>query len=625
MSLDLYAREISQDLSRLDGTKTIEPGAFDGFLRGTSIYAMKGLAGTARAIDMAGAPFAMAQDAFTGGTEAQDRYFKEHDEVLNSAVDFWTPKPLEVGVAAEIAGGLIGQLPTIIASPHLAVGAQVLSTAEDLARENVPAGKAVAAGVVQGAGLATGIWMPILGQNAFQRMVIGGAGFNFVQGAATRGATGLILEGTPAAEAFKTLDPKAMTLDVLLGLAFGGMAHISPAQRAQGKAAWEKVQAWAENMKPSEVAAIATLRTAQHLNEDSAPGKPAEPKDIEAHVERMRTAIDQLAKDKPVEVSDLPAPDSNPDNARFTAAARRAEQMQAEGEKLAKAYDLVLEQPIGPANDPLVRMTPESIGEVLVERGPAFQKQGSAEIKVGGYGLVKIIWKHGEKSKTPAELQVTRDDVLRLPEVMREFQPIQDEPGPTGGRLLEWQVERGDGKKVVYSTRKFSQGDERQHVITIMVNEEKSEGMRTKPLSEKTNRLAESPGGAVTARPGDTGQASSSIEQPGGQKDGSAASIETEAPAGQPRGAEPPPPRGSSEGKPAGAEATKPPDPLAIEAARIAKERPGLRVVTGTDAEGKPITKTAAEFLAEAEGGTKALEADQGLLRAAASCLLGIA
>lgn len=624
MSLDLYAREISQDLSRLDGTKTIGPGAFDGFLRGTSIYAMKGLAGTARAIDMAGAPFAMAQDAFTGGTEAQDRYFKEHDEVLNSAVDFWTPKPLEVGVAAEIAGGLIGQLPTIIASPHLAVGAQVLSTAEDLARENVPAGKAVAAGVVQGAGLATGIWMPILGQNAFQRMVIGGAGFNFVQGAATRGATGLILEGTPAAEAFKTLDPKAMTLDVLLGLAFGGMAHISPAQRAQGKAAWEKVQAWAENMKPSEVAAIATLRTAQHLNEDSAPGKPAEPKDVEAHVERMRTAIDQLAKDKPVEVSDLPAPDSNPDNARFSAAARRAEQMQAEGEKLAKAYDLVLEEPIGPANDPLVRMTPEGIGEVLVERGPAFQKQGSADIKVGGYGLVKIIWKHGEKSNEPKGFDVTREDVLRLPEIMREFKPIQDEPGPTGGRLLEWQVERADGKKVIYATRKFTKGDERQHVVSVMVNKEGNESMKAKPLSEKANRPAESPTAEFMSGVRDTGP-QSLLSPEGGQKGGSDASIETEAPAGQPRGAEPPPPRGSSEGKPAGAEATKPPDPLAIEAARIAKERPDLRVVVGTDADGKPITKTAAEFLAEAEGGAKALEADQGLLRAAASCLLGIA
>ena len=50
----------------------------------------------------------------------------------------------------------------------------------------------------------------------------------------------------------------------------------------------EAVRAWAEAATPSQKAAIATLREAQHLNVDSTPGKPLEPVDVQAHV---RTAL----------------------------------------------------------------------------------------------------------------------------------------------------------------------------------------------------------------------------------------------------------------------------------------------------------------------------------------------
>lgn len=443
MSLDLYQRELSDTLSRMGGTKSIEPGVFDGFIRGSGIYAMKGLAKTARAIDMAGAVFPMLEDAFTGGTEAQDRYFREHDEVFGGAVDHWTPRPLEVGTAAEIVGGLVSQLPIIVASPHLAVGSTLLSTAEDLAAKGVEPGKAIAVGATQAAGLGVGIWMPVLGQNAVQRILLGGAGFNLAQGVGTRAAAQIILDGSPAAKEFEAFDWKAMTLDTLLGAAFGTLVHLSPAQRAQGAEAWTRIQAWAQKLEPSQVAALAALRTAQHLNADSLAGRPAAPADIEAHANRVRTAIDQLASDKPVEVGDLPAAELKPDARRFVQAGKRFEELEGRVERVAK-----------------------------------------------------------------------------------------------------------------------------------------QEGIEPIP--------------------------------------------ETEAPAGQPRGAEPPPPRGSSEGKPAGAEATAP-DPVATEAMRIATEHADLPINLGTDAEGKPIVKTAAQFLADAEQSAKALEGDQSLIHAAAACLLGLA
>lgn len=347
MSLDLFEREIGESLSGMGGVQAVEPGAFDGFLRGTGQYAMQGFAKMGRGASLAvAAPVSLA-DRITGGTELGDWYFKNiHDRVFGEAVDAWTPKPLEVGAAAEIAGNLLSTLPLVIASPHAAVALTGLGSAEDLARQGASPSKAIAVGMAQATGLGLGIWMPILGQNYWQRALVGGAGFNVLQGVGTRAASGLILEGTPQAEAFKAFDGKAMTLDVLLGLAFGSLAHLSPAQRAQGAQVWTRIRDWAVKAKPSEVAAIATLRTAQHLNQDSAPGRLAEPADVEAHANRVRAAVDQLASDTPVSVDDLPAAKAEPDPQRFVQAAQRAEQMRGEGERFAKTNNLLIEEPV---------------------------------------------------------------------------------------------------------------------------------------------------------------------------------------------------------------------------------------------------------------------------------------
>ncbi len=308
MSLDLFQQEGNERLTALPPVQNVDPGMFDGFVRGTGLATMKGFAKAARAVDLIGSVGPIVQDAFTGGTEAQDKYFAEHDAIFGRAVDYWTPRSNEIGMAGEMMGGLLSVIPQVIASPSLAVATTQLGTAEDLANVGVTTGKAQIVGAVQGLTLGTGIWMPILGKNLWQRAVIGGAGFNLAQGTVARGVSGAILEGTPAAEMFKAFDGEAMTLDVLMGLAFGGLVHYSPTQRAQGAKAWESIGAWAKNLNPSDKAAIVTLREAQHLNLDSTPGKPVSDVDIEAHVNRMRTAIDQIASDKPVAVEDITVP-----------------------------------------------------------------------------------------------------------------------------------------------------------------------------------------------------------------------------------------------------------------------------------------------------------------------------
>lgn len=340
MSGDLYQDQALERISNLAPVQVPEAGAFDGFLRGSAMATMKGFAKTGRALDMAGAALPVAYDAITGGTEAQDRYFKEHDEVFGSAVDAWTPKPNEVGAAGEIVGSLLSTLPVVIASPSLAVASAQLSGTEDLAKKGVSPTKAIAAGAVEGAALGTGIWMPILGNNLWQRMALGGAGFNMTQGVAARAAEGMILEGTPEAENFKAFDSTALTLDALMGMAFGAVTHVSPHARAQGKETWEKISAWAEKLNPSDVDSILVLRQAQHLNEDSLPGTPLGAKDINDHVQRVRTAIDDIVAGREVKVDDMPAGKFEPDAARFDEAQTRAGELSKSAEEIRTESDL---------------------------------------------------------------------------------------------------------------------------------------------------------------------------------------------------------------------------------------------------------------------------------------------
>jgi hypothetical protein len=355
MSLDLYQDEAAQSLSNMRPITAPDPSAFDGFVRGAGMYAMRGFAETARAVDLLGAIGPILQDRISGGTssfnpwrisdgtEAQDRYFREHEAVFQSAVDYWTPRPNEVGVAGEVVGSLLSKLPKIIVSPGLAVGETLLSRGEELVQKGVPAGKAGAAGAVEAAGLGLGIWMPILGGNLWQRVFVGGAGFNALQGVTSRGAQELILKGTPAANEIHAFDGEALTLDALLGLAFGSLAHVSPKQRAQGEAAWGRIKDWAERLSPAEKDAVATLREAQHLNVDSTPGTPEAPRDVQAHVERVKAALEQLATGEEVQVEDQPLPRFAPDPARWAEAQTNGEAILHEAQKLEKTLDLTSE------------------------------------------------------------------------------------------------------------------------------------------------------------------------------------------------------------------------------------------------------------------------------------------
>lgn len=300
MSFDFFPQAEARTLDKAASRPSRAPDP--GLWAGAASLTMEGLAKTARAVDLLGAVGPLAIDAVTGGTTESDAYFQEHDELFNSAVSYWTPNPAEVGTAGRIVGSVVPVLANVMVSPALAVGAQSLGTAEDLAREGVPAGKAVTAGVVQSAGLGVGIWAPIFGSTLAQRVFLGGAAANVAQGVVTDAATQVVLAGEKAAERYNPWDLEARGIDLLLGMAFGGAYH---AGRAPGDSAFKDM---AEAIRTSgDEAALLAVNQARHLEDTTAPGIPATAADATAHAAAMKKAVDDLLNGREVSVEQLVA------------------------------------------------------------------------------------------------------------------------------------------------------------------------------------------------------------------------------------------------------------------------------------------------------------------------------
>lgn len=290
MSFDFFPREQSATLLNAARNPSLIPeaGAFDNFLPGAGAYAMRSLAEVGRAVDMAGSVFPIAYDAITGdkNNTERDRYFDEHNAVFNHAVDYWTPKPGEVGAAGQITGQLAGGVLQAVVAPALLVATSQLSAAEDLARQGVDAGAANVVGDIAGIGAAVGLKLPFLGKTLASRVLTGAAG-NVVQGAATAGASHAVLDaaGNPVQAAqYDALDIKARLLDAMLGAAFGGLAHLDA------------------KLTPTDKAALLVANQARHLEDTTAPGRPATDTDRTQHVQAMREAIEQVLNGEPVAV-----------------------------------------------------------------------------------------------------------------------------------------------------------------------------------------------------------------------------------------------------------------------------------------------------------------------------------
>jgi len=290
---DAQAAHTREQLSRPVDLSAPAPGVFHNLAGGAGTYFMRSMAEAGRGLDLLGSVIPVAHDAIVGGTSNQEQYFKEHDDVFGRAVDYWTPKPGEVGAAGEVLGSVSGNLLQFATNPVLALNTAQMGTSEDLVKQGVSAQAAVGVGELASLGLVAGIKIPIVGKTLAQRVATGVAG-NVGQGVAQAAASRLYLNAAGAPEQvaaqFDPWDLKARTIDTLMGAAFGVAAHIGAPK-----------QEFTQQQKD----ALMLVNQARHLEEASSPGRPATEADLTKTVAATREAIDQILRGEPVAVDNL--------------------------------------------------------------------------------------------------------------------------------------------------------------------------------------------------------------------------------------------------------------------------------------------------------------------------------
>lgn len=252
---------------------------------GSGMGVMRGGARTAQALGMAGSfPLVLTDKVF--GTNHADEYFADLDATVNNAVDYWTPKPEEVGTAGRVLGGVAEMtLPLMLGAgnPVPLIASQQMGVSFDLAKDGVDPYLSAGAGTIMGAGLAVGYQLPnAIGSNLFTKMASGG-GINLAQGVGTDFAVQKTLDAAGYAqqsERFAWDNPEARGVDLLMGMVFGGIANTNKSGRD----------------------ATLTANNAKHLQHDTMPGNPVDPVAVAEHTKAIETAIRQLQNGEPVNV-----------------------------------------------------------------------------------------------------------------------------------------------------------------------------------------------------------------------------------------------------------------------------------------------------------------------------------
>ncbi|MBQ9406947.1 MAG: hypothetical protein IJU37_09485, partial [Desulfovibrio sp.] len=160
-----------------------------------------------------------------------------------------------------------------------------------------------------------------------------------------------------------------------------------------------------------------------------------------------------------------------------------------ESEALGRAYDLVREDPLGgPPNEIMAVLSSPEFERILVERGPG--KAGdNGEIIVRdkdfvrqfgskAWGLVKIIWRHGEESKQ--KYPVTREDIIAMPQVIREYERVNEAERMLKSGESRWVVRDKNGVDTVYVVNRRKKGYQEPTLITVFKDDTGGYGLSNK-------------------------------------------------------------------------------------------------------------------------------------------------
>lgn len=282
-----------------------EDEASPGFFAGTGGLFMSELASAGRSVAIAGGAIPAAIDWAVGdankGESLADRYFRAVDEPTKHAVEYWKPAPAATGIGGRVLGPVAGGLVELAAAggnPALMITRQQIGTAGELVDQGVDATTAQLVGGAQGLATAAGFRLGTVGNTLGKQMATGAAGNLATNIPAAAGSQAILEQGgfTEQAKQFNPWDLEARAIDVLMGAAFGAVAHYGPKPA-------DAAPTPRTDLPPSQQAEILAAAAARNWAVDTAPGRPATDADLAMHHNAMSTALDQMMRGEPVDVS----------------------------------------------------------------------------------------------------------------------------------------------------------------------------------------------------------------------------------------------------------------------------------------------------------------------------------
>ena len=266
-------------------------GPQTGLLKTTGFGFMRGGIKTAKAGALAGSVLFPSEGEAEKEADRiiprKEDFFRFIDERLTPAEKFWTPDPESLTTAGKVVGAL-AELPLQLVGGSTGMVTTITgNTGIDLVNQDVDAGTAGAVAAGMGVATTAMVAMPQAGNTLLKTGLL--ALLNPVTGAATDLAANKALESQgykEQAKMFDPFDPAARSVDLALGVIFGGVAHYGR---------------WREKAPTAVVDAIDTVEKHKHA-ENSNPFTPDTPQ-AQAHGEALAGALDALDEGKPVDVA----------------------------------------------------------------------------------------------------------------------------------------------------------------------------------------------------------------------------------------------------------------------------------------------------------------------------------
>lgn len=272
-------------------------------LKNAGMLFMRGGVGMARMGALAASPLFPSEDdaefeqrsalspEARGGIPSREDFFRFVDERLEPAAQYWKPSAPSLSKAAQIIESL-AELPLQLAGgPAGLVASATLNTSADLVNAGVDSGTATAAGILEGAGMAAAVALPVAGKSLKQTLAL--VGLNPVIGGVQAQAVKSYLESQGNEEQaawFDPLDPAARSLDLVLGGLFGGMSH------------YAKIKA---KLPVEAVDSIDAVENFKKIRNDNPVTGVADRKSVKVHLDAHAKAVDDVHAGRAVDVSEV--------------------------------------------------------------------------------------------------------------------------------------------------------------------------------------------------------------------------------------------------------------------------------------------------------------------------------